>query len=700
MCVVNSSKPTDWVFATVAQRPLRPYPRPLFHCPTPVQRPVSAHSLAASGTAEVHGEILRLLEQGDGPPTALTALLQEIEWLPDGHPDRAALLAAAHRALAIGQRLEHHRQNEASLRGVFESAQALTELKELDQVLFEIVERGRKLLGSDLAWLAGLEEGNLRVQAVSGVFSNETLKTSTHATTGVAGHVLRSRSPFATSDYMADAHFEHSPGTDLMIRREGLQSLVATPLLSGAEVVGILIVGDRYARSYLAREISVLATLAAHASVAVRNARAFDLTRQALLKAEQANQRLKEQTASLEFAAEAHEQLTRLLAKGASLKDLMHAVATTLGGRTMYLNAAGIEVCAATPAGYEAPEVIGAYQGFSGMDSGIQSAVGLSRVTGRSTAATIPDTGLHCQVAAVISKDELFGALVVQTRAPMTEQAVRILERSAMATAVLQLSVDKSSVSLDQDINLAVRALVEPSQHGHGDLAARIARHGVDVARPTMLALLQVEPGKAGYAVRKLSGRLRPSALIATEIAGQVVVVANHADATDFEDELRTLLFEELSLPGVASIAGPHASLHELAQAHGHLQRALGLLHALRRTNCVVHEASLRMYAVLFQHQSAEALDATIDAVLGRLVDHDARRNAQLTETLHTYLDHQQNARATAATLQIHVNTLHNRLEAIHTLLGPWETDGRVADIHLALRLARLRNALPFRART
>lgn len=663
----------------------------------PVQHPANDPPSAAASSAATHGEILQLLEQGDGAPAALAALLQEIEQLPDGHPERAALRAAAHRALAIAQRLEQHRQNEASLRGVFESAQALTELKELDQVLFEIVERGRKLLGSDLAWLAGLdtEDGSLRVQAVSGVFSNETLKTSTHTTTGVAGHVLQSRSPFATSDYMADVHFEHSPGTDLMIRREGLQSLVAAPLLFGSEVVGILIVGDRYARSYLPREISVLATLAAHASVAVRNARAYDLTRQALLKAEQANARLKEQTASLEFAADAHEQLTRLLAKGASLKDLMQAVATVLGGQAMYLNAAGIEVCAATPPGYEAPEVIGTYQGFSGMDSGIQSAVGQSRVTGRATAATVPGTDLHCQVAAVISKDELFGALVVQTRTPLTGQALRILERSAMATAVLQLSVDKSSASLDQDINLTVRALVEPSQHGDSGLAARIARHGVDIAQPTMLALLEVGPGKAGYAVRKLAGRQRGALQVATEIAGQVVVLANHADAAGFEDALRTLLFDELSLPGVACIAGPHTSLPGLAQAYGHLQRALGLLHALRRTDCVVHEASLRMYAVLFQHQSAEALDATIDAVIGRLLKHDIRRNAQLTDTLHAYLDHQQNARATAAALQIHANTLHNRLEAIGALLGPWEADGRVADIHLALRLARLRGAPP-----
>jgi GAF domain-containing protein len=640
--------------------------------------------------------MLRLLEQGDEPQASLSELLQEIEQLADDHPDRSALLGAAHRAIAIGKRLELHRQNELNLRGVFESAQALTELKDLDQVLFDIVERGRRLLGSDLAWLAGMRSGvdDLSVLAVSGVYSNETRNTRTQVNTGVAGHVFRTRSPFATSDYMGETNFEHTLGNDLMIQREGLQSLVAVPLLSGAEVTGVLIVGDRYARAYHPREVSILATLAAHASVAVRNARAFDLTRQALQDAERANLRLKEQTAALELAADAHEQFTRLLATGAPLKDLIRTVAHTLDGRVVYLDAAGVEVCAATATHGEAPEVADPWLTFSGIDAGILSAIGQSRATGRATPA-LSGTGAHYQVAAVMSKEELFGALVIQTRTPLTEQAVRIFERSATATAVLQLSAAKTSASLDQDINLTVRALLEPSQHHDVTLATRIRRHGVDVTRPTMLAMIDIERTRVGYAVRKLSARLRHVPHMATEIEGYVMMVVNQDDSRKLESELHAVLFDELAFPGVASVSGPYTDLKGLAEANGHLKRAIGLLHALRRKNGVVHEAALRMYAVLFQQHNAAELDATIHSVLGRLIDHDARRNTQLADTLLTYLDNMQSAKTTAALLQIHVNTLHNRLETIATLLGAWDTDGRVADIHLALRLRRLQNAVP-----
>lgn len=650
-------------------------------------------TIDAQESVEIYDEILRLLDHAEGRDASLTALLQQVETLPSDHLLRASLLKSIHCALTIGKRLEQHQQNELSLRAVSESAQALTELKELDQVLSEIVERGRNLLGSDLAWLAGVnpEDGKLFVLAASGVIANETRKTYTPVNAGVAGYVLRNASPFSTHDYMGDARFEHTPESDAMILREALQALVAVPLLSGPEVTGILLVGDRYTRSYLSREISILATLAAHASVAVRNARAYDMTRKALMAAEEANQRLKEQTAALELAADAHERLTKLLAKGASLKDLIHSVANILDGLVTYLDAAGIEVCVAMSPNNKAPEVIGSYQSVSGIDASIQAAVSQSRATGRAIPAESA-TAQYCHVAAVMSGDELFGSLVIQTQSPMTEQAVRIFERSATATAVLQLSAEKKSATLDLDINLTVRAFLEPSQHNDSDLIRRMERHGVDVSKPLMLTMIHIEKSKVGYVARKLSTRFRQRRQISTEIDGDIVLVTNEVENQRLEDELHAFLFEELSIPGVATLSGPHSSLHGLALAFPHLKRSIGLLRALRRNNCVVHESSLRMYAILFQHQSAEELDETIDSVVGRLTDYDAKRNTQLADTLHAYLDNMQNARATAAALQIHANTLHNRLDTIRSLLGPWDADGRVAEIYLALRLRRLKN--------
>lgn len=634
--------------------------------------------------------VLKLLAGGEAGAAALKEMLHDVERLDDSHPLRPALATAIYRAISVHERLEQHQQNEFGLRAVFESAQFLTELKELDYVLFEIVERGRRLLGSGLAWLAGLDpkDGSLRALAFSGVYSHEFSDKQPPPSAGVAGHVLKTRSSFTTHNYMADTRFEHSPESDAMINGEGLCSLVAVPLLSGADVIGVLIVGDRYTRRYLPREISILGTLAAHASVAVRNARTFEVTRKALIAAERANGLLEAHTQALEVAADAHEQLTRLLARGAALQDMIDVVAGVLEGEVRYLDAAGAEVCRAV-----SPVAVVSPAAPDDERMPIQSAVSRSRIAGKSASVDLHAEG-HARVAAVMSGDELFGILVIRTAEALTEQAVRIFERSAMATAVLELSAQKKSASQDREVNLAVRAALDTGGAIDAGASLRLERHGLDPARPAMLALIELEKTKTGFAMRRLLGRFRALTQLVTELDGYAVMLFNPEPGRAFEEALRALLFDELKFSGLVCLSGPHEGRQGLAQAYAHARKTLLLLHALGRRDCVVHEAALRMYAVLFHHQGPRDLEAVIDSTVGGLLAYDARRRTRLTDTLLVYLDHMRNARATAQVLGVHVNTLRNRLDIIAGLLGPWETDGRAAEIHLVLRLRRLRDDL------
>ncbi|HEX5512836.1 MAG TPA: helix-turn-helix domain-containing protein, partial [Gammaproteobacteria bacterium] len=77
----------------------------------------------------------------------------------------------------------------------------------------------------------------------------------------------------------------------------------------------------------------------------------------------------------------------------------------------------------------------------------------------------------------------------------------------------------------------------------------------------------------------------------------------------------------------------------------------------------------------------------TIEATIGPLIAYDSRRGTKLVETLLTFLEEKQNARAAARSLGIHVNTMHKRLETISKLLGDWNEGGRTVEIHVALRL-------------
>ena len=92
-------------------------------------------------TSDLYEEILDLLYKGESAE-AFNSLLHKVQMLEEDGLTRSGLLGAVQRALAISQRLELHQQNDRGLRAVFESAQALTGLRELSQVLSQIVERG------------------------------------------------------------------------------------------------------------------------------------------------------------------------------------------------------------------------------------------------------------------------------------------------------------------------------------------------------------------------------------------------------------------------------------------------------------------------------------------------------------------------------------------------------------------------------
>ncbi len=85
-----------------------------------------------------------------------------------------------------------------------------------------------------------------------------------------------------------------------------------------------------------------------------------------------------------------------------------------------------------------------------------------------------------------------------------------------------------------------------------------------------------------------------------------------------------------------------------------------------------------------------EVRDRYQDSV-DRVVAYDARKNTTLLETLDVYLSRGGNIARTAAQLYMHRNTLVQRLEKLHDLLGfdPHDSDHWLA-LHIALKLARL----------
>lgn len=639
---------------------------------------------------QIHAALLERLERGDDL-ASLTSVLLTIEELHPENPRRPRLLEGGRQAIALCKRLQQYQQKESALHAVFETAQALTELKDLGHVLLDIVRRSRKLLRSDIAWLAGEDTGKMRVLAIEGAHTSAAREMSVPSDTGIAGHVMRTASAFTTHDYLLDPRIEHDSSIDATLAREGMQSAVAVPLLSDSEVIGVLILGDRYSRVHQPWEVSILATLAAHASVAIRNARTFALAQEALQQAERANTYLQEKIFELEQSAEAHDRIARQLSRGGSLQDMAEIIADMLHGEILFIDPGGRELCVASAVDTPAPRRTGLRQSLPGVDLDILGASERSRSIGRSVPLTNGgEHGLPGRITAVFGGDDLLGALVIRTALPLSEHEIRIFERGSMAMAVLALLAEKKDASERQDVNLTLRALLEEGRCRSRSVADRASQHGLDLSAELTLALIEVEPAKTAYIARKIGERMRFCAHMLTEIDERIVLLANRADVSDFKDELEQFVFTELMAAGIGSLSRPLDGAAELPEAYEAARRALSLLRKLGRRNEIAHEPGLSVYAILFQQHDKADMSRLVNATVGPLVAYDAARGTRLADTLLAFLDHGQNARATARYLGVHVNTIHNRIGIIHELIGPLDRHGVAMELHVALRLRHL----------
>lgn len=613
----------------------------------------------------------------DAPSEDYARLLRDIDAADVSPGERASLRDGLQMALALRVRLEQHQQKERGLLAVIDTAQDLTAMRDIDQVLQAIVRRTRQLVASDVGYLSIFDPaaGDFYVRATDGAFTDKFKQVRVPGDVGICGYVARHRTPYSSSRYGPDARFSHTEQIDDAVRDEGMDSILGVPLLVGDRVIGVLFVGDRYTRRYVPWEVSILSTLASHASVAIENARLFSEAQAALAAASRANTQLQQQSADTQFAADTHEKLTALIARGGSLQDIVDMVAATLNGAVEVLDEGEQAICGSSDV---------ARIGAADRDR-IHAAIYRSRSIGQSVTA-FADQERVCRVSAISGGTGVLGSLVITTPSELNRIGIRTFERSALVTGILLLTQERAQYAANGDVAAVLRALLGRSQELGSALPARLRQHGLDPQAPLTLLCCDAADGRHAYLLKRLRAGFRFDATLFDEYEGMVVVLSSTPRPDALHAALRRYLAAGPGLIVSSVIADPVDEDGALPRTFQRIRRALDLLRALGREGQAMHEAQLSVYAMLFDGRSATELDAFLDATLGGLRDVDRLRG-----TLLAYLDHGRNARATAQALGIHINTLRQRLEAVDAALGNWHDATRALEIHLALRLWQLR---------
>lgn len=568
--------------------------------------------------------------------------------------------------------LRDYQRRTRELEALYETAGDLSTLRDVDQVLEAIVRRSRQLLGSDVAYLMLLDEERQEtyMRVGEGIQTQEFLDIRLAFGEGIAGLVASTGMPLWTSDYSTDDHL--AARIDATVRRESLVAILGVPLAAGGRILGVLLASDRKPRDFTHDEVALLSSLAHHAAIALENASLFEETQRAVARWQEASARVEQQNVVLERAAEMHEQLTRLLLEGASVSALAEAVATTVGGEVVILDAAGTPLTSAQDLMFLTKEELDA----------------ASRAGGRVHEVRHPGSVVH--LAAVQAGSRCLGYLLHRGE-PMGDADVRALERASMVTALLLL--DRRAHE-DARVRALSQLFVELTSHEQPDLF-RIRRRsqaaGISLPDSPYVIAVALAPADIDGDLDVVAGLALREGWLARVEGRQISLVIHAANAGETAKDLAERLSECVDEPITVGATGPAENLVGVQDLLARAQTCAKVLETTGQKGRGSTPEDLGVYALLLSDVGRERIEDFVTETIGPVREWDQDRTGHLMTTLETYFEEGGQTGKLAEALYVHVNTLYQRLERIDRLLGPdWRRGERALQVHLALRLARL----------
>ncbi|GAA4597512.1 helix-turn-helix domain-containing protein [Planotetraspora phitsanulokensis] len=572
-------------------------------------------------------------------------------------------------ALKVRAMLRRRAKREAELSALFDTASDLAGLTDLDAVLEAIVHRARLLLGTDIAYMTlnDPEHGDTYMRVTDGSISAHFRRVRLAMGAGLGGLVAQTGMPYNTADYFDDPRFRHTSTIDEAVHEEGLVAILGVPLRIGAQVIGVLFAANRSARPFLQEEVALLVSLAAHAAVAIDNARLLQETRAALAELSQANGLIRAHSEAIERAADAHDRMTGLVLRGGGVEDVAAVVTEVLGGSLTVLDDEGRPLV-----------------GQAGdLDAGVFDAAQSSRALGRTVKRG------DAFVASVDVGAAPLCTLVLRTDNPVSDTDQRILERAALVTALLLLFRRSVSEAEGRVRGELLDDLI--SRPELGGLRDRARRLGVDLGAPHVLIVARHD-GQRERAAFWASSQASIAHGLAAARGDEVVLLLPGDKPGLMARRAAADLSASLGRPATAGAAAGSAA--SVAEAYREAQRCADALISLGRAGDGASAEELGFVGLLI----GEGRDVSgfLVSALGPVLDYDTRRGTALVKTLTAYFGVGGSLSRTADALHIHVNTVTQRLDRVGQLLGAdWQEPERALEIQLALRLHRLRTHMP-----
>ncbi|QLL06505.1 helix-turn-helix domain-containing protein [Mycobacterium vicinigordonae] len=487
----------------------------------------------------------------------------------------------------------------------------------------------------DVSWSGIVSEGFLMMAAYNGIRTPEMMALwRLEVGQGVGGRVAKQGRTISARDYRRDPR--RVPVMKSVIDAEGVRSAICAPLLSGAEVLGVVYAACRRVRDWTEDEVALLTMMGRDTGVAL-----------ARIAQHHSEQERAEQARRATTAAHDALQALRSIAEAVACSDDLGAgvdvLAHHLGMRVELLDQAGVQLLA-SPAnvGTEAP---------------------------------------------IQWEDDLGGADLGTLRVRWS-RGLRPseIELAAVGAQIIGLQILRARAGLRAEIRLHSELLNDLLDGHVADLRAirdRASLLGFDLAQPRHVACIgahrgpnpreQHELGHGLAAAESVISSWFPNAFIVPRTDELVALIdSDSAPSHEIHAVLQQAVCDHrLAAPGLAAGVG-RMCMGPSDYADSYADAALGLDVARRRARPgeVLSSADLGLYGLFGHGGSRKSLESMVERALGPLIEADADGGSAYVKSLHAYLICDRHLERAAAMLHIHPNTVRYRLTKIREILG------------------------------
>lgn len=182
------------------------------------------------------------------------------------------------------------------------------------------------MVGTDAEGVVRWGDGHSLTRGSMTPFTRADMTPAEH---GVSGRAIRDGRATWTDDYLADESFTHDTASDEVVRKLGIRSVIATPLVADDEAIGAIGVYAETPGAFNRVDAELLGLLADQAAIVLTNARLnaeAEVTAEKLAHRVEAQRTLGEIAASITSIRDPSAVLSRAVAEAKRLLDAEHVV--------------------------------------------------------------------------------------------------------------------------------------------------------------------------------------------------------------------------------------------------------------------------------------------------------------------------------------------------------------------------------------